>query len=66
MQRYNFDRKGMAQGIGVHAETLGEAAQKALEMQSRLFHEGNLNANCPLVFRDNKPCAVQCDICGVP
>lgn len=64
MQRYNFDRKGMAQGIGVHATNYEEAICKAIKLQSNLFHENKLNACCPLIFRDNQPCISQCNICN--
>jgi hypothetical protein len=59
MKRYNFDRyvfgEKMAMGIGVHANNMEEATQKAAALND---HAGEL-----LVFRDNAPCATQCSIC---
>lgn len=65
MQRYNFDRPGKAQGIGVHANSLAEAETKAQQLQVKLLMQGEFDRDCHLVFRDNAPCLPKdsCSIC---
>lgn len=53
MQRFNFDRKGFAQGIGVYANSISEAFEKAEIYQQKLVQDGEFNKNAKLTFRDN-------------
>jgi hypothetical protein len=65
MRRYNFDRPGRAQGIGVHANSLAEAETKAQQIQVEALRKGEFNKDCELIFRDNRPClpSGRCSIC---
>lgn len=61
MKRYNFDRfRGnllLAEGIGVHAENIDSAMEKALKIKG--------DDPALLKFRDNEPCppGAHCRIC---
>lgn len=63
MKRWNFDRYRngvkMAEGIGVHKDTMDGAVIAANEMNNR--HPDSDGET--LVFRDNNPCVSECDKC---
>ena len=68
MKRYNFDRKGFAEGIAVHAEVMEVAiiAGRKLNLRcAKTIKEIRQREQEVLIFRDNEPCISKCSICGV-
>lgn len=68
MERYNFDRKGFAEGIAVHAENMEDAIIAARKLNLRCtktIKEIRQRDQEVLTFRDNEPCVSKCSICGV-